>query len=166
MSYDPDPEVLADLHLRASSERDASRTRGDGVYDWRRNDTADVWGCRSSSCSGTVDVGQEVVDGLEVFNRRLREQREAQIEPHRVAFCADCRAMGAKLAAERNRKHVDALAELIRRLAADPPPSLPDEYDLIEKIKLMRHPDVEGLIGAIRARREQARPGARKAGRL
>ncbi len=33
MSEELDPEVIADLKLRAYTEHDRSRTRGEGVYD-------------------------------------------------------------------------------------------------------------------------------------
>ena len=45
-----DPEVVADLKLRAYSEHDRSRTRGADTYDWRAPVTVTQWKCKTPPC--------------------------------------------------------------------------------------------------------------------
>lgn len=159
MSSEPDPEVLADLRLRESSQFDSSRTRT-ANYDWRKPADVDEWPCRA--CGVFVGVTDEATHALEVHNRRLLQLREAPVESARVLFCPSCKARGVAMQPERNRKHVDALAELIREFKSDPPPHPDREAELVAHMRLMHHPDVDGLVQAVKNRRENSGATSRR----
>lgn len=152
MDDESDPEVAADLALRAASERDTTRTRGHGVYGYVQPPTVEHWPCRGG-CGVMVAITQEALHAAAVHDRELARRREAPIPRAKCVFCDKCRALGVDIAAERNRKHVDALAELVRELKASPGPGVERERQLIHNIRLMHHPDVDGLVRAIAERR-------------
>lgn len=152
MSDDEDPEVIADLQLRASSQYDSTRTRT-ANYGWTKPTEVEFWPCRMGSCSNMVGVTEETLHALDVHNRRLKSKLEAPINTEQCVFCDECKARGRAMAADRNRKHVDGLAMLIRELKGEPAPKPERERVLIEQIRHMHHPDVDALVTAIRERR-------------
>lgn len=165
---DIDPEVAADLRVRDSSVHDSARTRGVGVYSWTPPQAVDQWRCRSSSCGGSVEVTEEAQHALSTFAGELARRDEPPIDERKIAFCGACRELGVSVGADRNRKHVDAMALLIRELVelAESPStqqSAARERTLLENCRLMHHPDVAGLTQALRERRERA--GNAKTGR-
>lgn len=158
-----DPEVAADLRLRTETE--ATRPRRDfGALLRRASESpvyVDHWPCRAG-CNRMVPIEQEAVRGLEVFNAQLKRRGEDPIQQAKVVFCDECRAKGVSMAAERNRKHVDALAALIRELRGgtthpEPPgpsPAPEREVEICRAIRLMHHPDPEALFRAVRESRD------------
>lgn len=165
MSHEIDPEVLADLQLRSYSQHDRTRTRGAGVYNWQPPAFVDSWPCRSG-CGAMIQVTEEALHALDVHNRELHHQREAPIDTAGIVFCDACmRRVNVTLPGKR-RKQVDGLAEKIRELKADPPPDGERERTLIEQIRMLHHPDVEGLVLAIRLRRESKQGAKRSKGNL
>lgn len=165
MSEEIDPEVLADLQLRESSQRDWTRTRGRGVYDWHKPNDVEQWRCRVPTCGAMVGTTQEAVDAAAVFDRELHRRGEGPLDRERIAMCDDCRKRFLKQRADKNRMHVDGMAELIRELKGEEAPPPERERVLIEKIRHMHHPDVDGLLLSIRERRMREQTGAARAKR-
>lgn len=160
MSFDEDPEVVADLQLRAATERDRTRTRGVGAYDWQAPTAVTRWPCRGG-CQALIDVTDEATHALDVYNRELARRGEALLDTSRTAFCNACRERGAAIAADRNRKHVEAVAKLVVELKTDPGPMPEREWEIINNLRLMHHPDVDGLVQSIRERRDRGKQGKR-----
>lgn len=167
-----DPEVQADLELRERSKRDQTRTRGRGVYEWSTPEMVEFWTCRNR-CGGSFGVTAEVVFALGVHNRELARRGEPAIEPHEVGLCDRCRKRRDGGAADRNRRHIDAMASLIRELRGGttvpekpgPAPEPYREYEIMQALRLMGHDDVDGCVKAIReARGTGGAKAARKKG--
>lgn len=158
MSFEEDPEVIADLQLRASSERDGSRTRGAGVYDWKKAGDVAWWPCRG--CKSLVGVVEDVCAYRQQFNGYLRKRMEAEIPIDGVVLCAKCYA---RLAKERSHVMFDRKAEVadaIRKLKDHQNPrGIDGQHDakgaqaILELLKKRHHPDINGLLDAIDARR-------------
>lgn len=152
-----DPEVAADLALRASSQFDTDRTRGAvGVSGarWSPPKFVTQWPCRGK-CGVLVDVDEFTVEVFAKFNRVLRQRDEQPLDASAIVFCDACRDQGKALAAQRNRQKVDAIGNAIRELkelAAQPetPRSLEQQRDILMKLRKHGHPDVDGLVLAIR----------------
>lgn len=159
--YEPDPEVIADLQLRAASERDSSRSRG-AEYTWTKPVMVENWKCRSSSCENVVGVTDAAVEAKATWDRMLHRKMEASLVKSTIVFCDACKARGVAMAPDNNRGHVDALAEAIRKLKDSGDATR--ETELIKKLEKLHHPDITGLIKAITERRvaESGRVGKRK----
>ncbi len=153
MSFEEDPEVVADLKLRAYSEHDRSRTRGDGVYEWKPPADVTNWMC--TRCGTMCGVPEEALHAIEVFDRRLKSQNESPLDRKKIMWCDKCRIVRAEYASRLNRKQVDTLATVIRELKEDPGPSDSRVTELLEKCRELNHPDVDGLALAIKERREK-----------
>lgn len=164
MSEEFDPEVAADLALRDSTSRERGGMSRDGFAAAIRaaapSKTIDKVPCRAR-CGRLADWTQEAQDAFDTFNRKLIAEREAPLDKTRIVFCGECRGSGSKLSADANRKHADKLAELIRELKDEPPPNPRRERELLEAIKGLNHPDVDGLIQAIRDKRAKQPTGKR-----
>lgn len=148
MSDEIDPEVLADLRLRARTERERPAVPPSALK-WSPSPTIAKVPCRAR-CGNVTDWTEDAEDRFRIFNRELERRNEAPLDKTRIVFCLKCQEIGAKMAAERNRKHIDALAEVIKRIKASSNPE--EEREDIEKLKKLNHPDVQGLLQAIRAR--------------
>lgn len=167
MTEEIDPEVLADLQLRISSERDSTRSRGSGTYAWTTPVIVAHWRCRSRESCRTavagepalVGVTQETLDALEGFNSELRRRMQADLPTHSIVFCDECKRHGISMQAEANRKRADRMAERVRKLRDGC--SADEEREIIEVLR-KTHPDVDGLLRAIRERREGAHGGKPK----
>jgi hypothetical protein len=150
VSFDEeDPEVIADLKLRAYTERDRSRSREMPTYV-----PAKIIGqvpCRGR-CGALVEWPEDAEERFAIFNRILASKAEAPLDKTRIAFCSRCVARGREGAADANRKGVEGMARLIRELRSDPGPNFEREKEILEKLK-PHHPDLTGLVEAIRIRR-------------
>ncbi len=162
MSAEEDPEVVADLKLRAYTEHDRSRTRGVGVYEWRAPEAAEIWNCRG--CGSPVPVTEEALHACGTFDRELVRKGEPPLVRNRIVFCSDCKEQGFKISADRNRKAIDTLADLIRQLKDEPPPNEAYTAELLRKCALLHHPDVDGLKQAIEERRKRKPAGRERRG--
>lgn len=151
VAHEPDPEVLADLALRASSEHDRTRTRGEGVYDWAPLVGVGVWACRRPGCQGHATVYQPNLDALDVFNRRLASKGEPPLDVTKILYCDGCWAEYKRTAPERRRGQVERMAVAIRSLRESNDPER--ERELLDSLEKWGHPDVPGLVAAIRERR-------------
>jgi hypothetical protein len=155
-----DPEIIADLRKRAATEHDATRSRGDGVYDWSPAAIVEQWPCRTCGLA-MVGVTAEQVEAREVFNRKLRARREQEIPKSAVVFCEACLERARQLGAERRARERVEMAALIRELR-----SLVDndlrEKSILARLRVLGHPDVDELqraAAASRAARKTKRTG-------
>jgi len=158
MSDELDPEVVADLQLRAYSEHDRTRTRGEGAYDWKPPAAVTEWKCRTPPCKVFVGVDADTVEQWEMFNRELVRRAEKPIASHEVVRCASCELEMAKVQPLRLRKRVDRMADVIRQLkdGKEQIRYRDNEGDQIgnrelafAKLKEWGHPDVEGFRQAL-----------------
>jgi hypothetical protein len=156
VSDELDPEVIADLQLRAATERDPTRSRN--PPNWSPPTVIGVVPCRAR-CGAVVGWTAEAEDAFETWNRILLAKREAPLDKTRIVFCVACRRGGRESTAADNRKHVDQTADVIRKLKASAKPD--QERDLLAKLEKLHHPDIPGLLEALRAKREKQTPGRR-----
>ncbi|MBA3421673.1 MAG: hypothetical protein H0U12_07240 [Thermoleophilaceae bacterium] len=152
MSFEEDPEVIADLKLRAYSEHDTSRARPsrDRIGRWAPDKTVGAWRCRRSGCAGLFAVTAEAVEHVEIFNRELARRGEDAIDLRQVAWCDGCRAAWLASRSTKARERVDAIAELVRELKASNQPRTLTEQ--IKQLRKWNHPDLDGLLSAIEER--------------
>ncbi|NUO49774.1 MAG: hypothetical protein HOV80_13040 [Polyangiaceae bacterium] len=162
MSFEEDPEVIADLRFRESSMFDRTRT---GEARWSAPTIVERVPCRAR-CGAVVEWTDEAEERFQIFNRHLIGKREAPLDKTKICFCDGCRAKGRKAAAESNRDRVDYMRPLILELRGDPAPNGQREREIIEKLKKAGHPDIEGLCQAIKARRESKPQGRTRRGAM
>lgn len=156
MSFDEDPEVIADLRLRASTEHDRSRSHEPPTY--KPPVFVAKWRCKTPGCGALVDVTEECMERLAVFNSRLRTIGEMPIDPHSVVYCADCLDRDKAARSDRRRREVDRMAAVIRGIkGGDFPIRVEwngqahqlDEREAYEKLERWGHPDVAGFKQAL-----------------
>lgn len=140
MSDEIDPEVLEDLRLRASTERDRSRSRE--MPAWAPPKIHSNVPCRGR-CGSVVEWTEDAEERFQIFNRELARRNDAPLDKTKIAFCNACRAVGDTAAAARNRKLVDAVAAAIRELKDGCESTR--EYELLGKLEKAGHPDIAGL---------------------
>ena len=141
-----DPEVLADLELRAASLRDPSRSRKEARWD--PPIVVGTWRCRT--CASAVGVTAEAAQRVAIFDAILGRRGEAALDTDAVMFCDPCRGKHTRLAALRRREEVDRLALAIRELKA-----CDDDVrqrELVKQLEALRCPDLEGLVHAVTKR--------------
>lgn len=163
MSFEEDPEVLADLQLRDSSERDSTRTRGAGVYDWRKPGDVAWWKCRGG-CGVLVGVCEDVCEYRQQLNGYLRKRMEADIPVDGIVPCDKCRARFKQERAYRNWERKEAMAEAVKKLkdAKDPR----KDSETLAVLEKLHHPDIPGLLDALDAKRSSSTNVRRKASGL
>jgi hypothetical protein len=148
MGDEMDPEVLADLQLRARTVRErGGQSRG---ATWHPPTFVDKWPCRNPQCRKPVEVTAETVDRYQVFNGELSKRGEERMDFRAIVYCDPCRDEFQRTAAGRRRGQVDRMALVIRQVKASKNPE--GETAAIAQLKAWHHPDVEGLIQAVRAR--------------
>lgn len=140
MSFDEDPEVVADLRLRAATERDSSRSREMPVYAPAK--VIDRVPCRNR-CGSVVSWTEEAEQTFQTFNRQLARRAEAPLDITRILFCPSCEAAGRKARAAALPEFHAKIAEAIRELKAGCDDAR--QRELLEKLKKAGHPDVAGL---------------------
>ncbi len=158
-----DPEVLADLQLRATSMHDSTRTRGRDTYSWSAPAIVAYWPCRAGgTCRGSVagqpavvGVTAEAIDARETFNRQLRSKGEAEIPTHAIAFCETCKRAGLSMQAIVNQDRRERMAAKIRRLKESPPAH--EEREIVDQLRKWSHPDVDGLLQSLREKRDNGK---------
>lgn len=156
-----DPEVIADLQLRARTQRERRSVIAD--LAWQAPIFVASWKCRHPKCDERVAVTQDVVHQLEAFSAELVRRGGRPIPADSVLVCATHEAAVRGFRAEKLREQHVRLAANIRELKQLESPGI--SVDLLAKIRADHHPDVEGLIGAIEARTVR-RSGKRKAASL
>lgn len=151
---DEDPEVVADLRLRAATERDSTRTRPT-KQGWSPPAIVDRWPCKTG-CGAMVDVPIDAVQALDVFNAQLKRQRERPIAPSQVMVCEKCKVTLLEQEAEEKRTRTERVAHHVAALNASH--GMPtEEKGILEQLKRWGHPDPEGLAKAIADRRASER---------
>lgn len=159
--YEPDPEVIADLQLRAATERDRSRSRPES-YEWSPPKIVGKWKCRNPECAGFADVPEIAMERFFAFSAQLRSRGEGSLDPTKILYCEPCQAAYKASAPDRRRAQVERMAVEIRKLKESGDPTR--ERDLIAQLEEWGHPDVDGLVKAITDRRvaDSGRAGKRK----
>jgi hypothetical protein len=155
VSWEDDPEVVADLRLRAASERDRTRTGPVATYEAAA--VVAHWPCRA--CRQPTELTETGADRFTFFNRALVARGEAPIDTGAVLFCGACRAEGTTYASRRNREHVDKLAEKIREYKASHDSRR--QAELEHEMAKLHHPDLPGLVEAVRQARATVATGDR-----
>lgn len=148
-----DPEVEADLRLRASTEHDHTRARGPAPMFGAPKFAAE-WPCRAK-CGAMVQVTEAAVETWRMFNSTLRKRGEEPIEAEKIVFCTPCRTTGTTMRPDGLRKQVDSMAEVIRKLKNGG--SAEEERTWMKQLEKGGHPDVGGLIASIAERKLSVR---------
>lgn len=149
MSYEMDPEVLADLKLRAATEYDRTRSRPsrDSIGTWQPDPIVAGWRCRNDKCPEVVPVTQETIDRAEIFDRELVRRGEMPIDRKATVFCEACVRRFAASRGVVKRNAVDELAQVIAKIKASPNPR--NEHTLLEQLRKRHHPDIDGLLQSL-----------------
>lgn len=159
--FEPDPEVIADLKLRAHTEYDRTRSRP-AAYVWNPPKIVGAWKCRNAACKAIVDVPDDAMEQFCMFNAELRRRDEDPLDHSKILYCSDCLAEYKATASQRRRGQVDRMAVAIKQLKESGDATR--ERDLIAQLEQWGHPDVEGLVKAITERRvaESGRVGKKR----
>lgn len=156
MTREPDPEVIADLQLRAMSERDSTRTRG-ADYSWTAPEVIGKWKCRNRACSTLCDVTEDTMARWADSNVMCRRRGWPTIETHEVLICDSCRVLVENKRCEKRKAQREQTAELVRRLKDSPDPRR--EKHIVEQLEKLNHPDIIGLLESLA---EKAERGSRR----
>lgn len=172
MSDDIDPEVLADLQLRASSQHDRSRARPSQAIlgTWAPNEKpAGMWRCKGRGkgkepcpTNAVVPVTADTIERMMAFNEMLRARDEPLLETDDIVRCERCQREINATRAVRLREREDNIGSLIRQLKQSNEPRkeqaphamIPKDKGkppmLVTKLlEIFEHPDVEALMRSI-----------------
>ncbi len=152
-----DPEVLADLQLRAASEHDATRTRISpaAIGTWKPDADVTTWPCRRPGCEQPVGVTQDAIDYLAMCNGWLRKRGEREIPTDAVMLCEPCRKRLQGIYEKAHEKQRERCRELVQKLKASATPR--NEHEIIRALEDVKHPDVSGLIESLAAKLESGK---------
>lgn len=165
MTYELDPEVVADLALRARTEHDSSRTRT-ANYAWSRPQIVAAWKCRRPGCNELVGVTEEAMHTIEVWSRELARRGEQPIDTARIVFCDACEVKLREALPDKRRAEVDRMAHVIRQLVAGDTQiqirdhegqRFVDERAALKQLASWGHPDVSGLEQSLATRNKKQR---------
>lgn len=152
MSDEMDPEVSADLQLRAYTARTRTGlTEAQFAAKIRETATPKIIGkvpCRAR-CGNLADWTEEAEDAFNTFNRKLAQTADAPLDKTKIAFCASCRAKGMAAVGDSNRNHVEAMRKAIVELKDNPPSSPSDERAAVKRLEALRHPFAEECVRTI-----------------
>lgn len=165
MSFDEDPEVLADLRLRESSAYDRERARPVDISKlWSPPVFVAEWRCRfpgpkspAPPCRVMIPVSSDDVERLQIHNDELSRRGEQPIETHEVMLCDAHRKLAAEYRAKRLPELHTKLRDAIQKLKQSNSPRI--EKELIETLHKLHHPDVEGLLQALEEKLGSKRKG-------
>lgn len=152
-----DPEVLADLQLRESSTRDRTRTAREPR--WIRPVLVESWPCRAPRCGNSVEVTEEVVDGLKICNRELVRRGEREIPTDAIVLCDSCKLILEHYRLERRLERNKRIAENVRLLKGSANPRM--EHEAIRQLQTDHHPDIAGLLDVLERRLNAERASKR-----
>lgn len=142
--HDEDPEVVADLQLRAHTERDRSRASKEPVYV--PPVYVDTWACKL--CRLPIEVTADAVERVEIFNRALADRREPLLITSELVACLECAIKIQERHAFKARRDAELLGKVIARLKLSRSPE--HERGLIAELRQLGHPDVDGLVESLR----------------
>lgn len=148
MSDDEDPEVVADRRLQAATIRQRGGKHEGASY--RPPVIVAEWPCRA--CKKPYGVTEDAVEAYETWNRELARRGDVPLDSKAIVFCDSCRAVYTDTAPSRRRGQVERMRPVIQQLKRSNSPE--QEYALLKQLDAWGHPDVPGLVGAIRARLE------------
>lgn len=171
MSFEElDPEVVADLQLRAATEHDSTRSRPTTLR-FEPSVTVRLLPCRNGKCRKPCELTEDGQARIAQFNRILLARSDQPLNEHELLVCDECRALLESHKADRNREHRELMRKHVAALknAADPFAKkggtgeyvLADEWTYVEK----RHPDPRGLAAWLRDQqrtRKQTKPNAKE----
>lgn len=157
-----DPEVLADMQLRIDTEADKTRKRRTTNalgLDWPPAFSGQ-WLCRRPSCGNLVSVTKDAVDIADTCDGWLVRRNEPKLVRSEIVFCDDCMVYYRESRGPKLRERVDEMAKDIAALkeATDPP----GETEILARLKKYGHPDIPGLLRAIRDRRSPPTSSGRR----
>jgi len=158
VSFEEDPEVVADLQLRAASERDSTRSRPSPALleVWAPSSKfVGVWKCRTAPCMRMVSVTEETLEYFEKCNEWLALKGEQPLDPTTILRCDRCRDEVKARRPALLRQRVVEMAAVIGKLKASPQPR--QEHDLIRQLTSWNHPDLPGLLDALDPRAGKSR---------
>lgn len=116
------------------------------------------WQCRA--CRSLVGITADALELFEKFNDVLIRRGEPHLDNRQIVFCRDCRVPYRQKLAEHNTKRVAEMREVIRRLKGSRNPEA--ERAAIKQLETWGHPDVPGLVQAIRNRLDGIAPDGQK----
>lgn len=160
MSYELDPEVLADLQLRESTVRERGNRRSAPMPSWSPPAIVGQWPCKV--CKRPVDVPDAAMERFEAFSAALVRRGEQPLDEKRILFCDECRNEYIRTAPDRRRGQVERMRPVIVQLKNSRNPE--QEWAAIKQLEEWRHPDVPGLVQSIRARIDAKSSKAPKGG--
>jgi hypothetical protein len=151
MSDDEDPEVVADLQLRAYTEKSRKGiSEAEFAAKIRATAKPNVIGvvpCRNR-CGAVVSWTEEAEHTFQTFNRQLARKSEAPLDKTKIMFCPTCTKSGMEQRADGLRGLVEKIAAAIRELKSGC--NAERERELLDKLKRAGHPDIAGLEQALR----------------
>lgn len=162
-----DPEVLADLQLRARtlSERGDRYLRPSPAQLYRKPVDAAQWKCRFPRCEILIGVADDVVQYLENFNAELATRGERAIPTDAILVCPEHLKLALEHRAQKQRERSDRMRDNIRKLRASEldPNLMPD---VLADLRRDHHPDVDGMVAAMLARLNGSSGGKKRRARL
>ena len=156
-----DPEVLAERRTR-DRHGGAHRPEGDGYAPAIERPSPIVagWACRSG-CGRFVPVDDAGVGARDHANAQLRRRGEPELGEHEIVFCAACKQRSAPDRGQAKRRQADEMAALIRELKTLVDNDL-RERSIVARIRQLGHPDVDGLLKAVRDGRNKPATAGRR----
>ena len=130
-----DPEIIADLQLRSSSQYDSTRLRpgAESHAAWRPSRVIGKWKCRTPPCRNLVDVTEETMEYWAKCNGWLRARGEAPLDTETILRCESCEEQVKAKRGPWLRNRVDEIASVIRQLKDSRNPR--NEEHLLAKLK-------------------------------
>lgn len=154
-----DPEIIADLRLRAATERDASRERPTSLR-FEPCRTVRTLPCREPTCRKPCELSETGAARIMQFNRRLISLGEQPISEYQIMICPECRAHFVAAKGKRNRERIEESRKLIRALKDSK--DFENEHAIWKRLEQMHHPDIHGLRESLRAGKLKSKAPSRK----
>lgn len=151
-----DPEIIADMRARNRVAGGLDRPievapKGPLGGAWAPPEIVEGWACRAR-CGRFVPATAEALARWADANRALQRRGLEPIGKHEVLFCASCKSKHAPERGDARRRQADAMADAIRELKGLVDNDL-RERSLIARLRDLGHPDVDGLVRAVRESR-------------
>ena len=147
-----DPEVAADLRLRAATARE--RRASHSEVAWHPPPIVGKWRCRNPKCPTMVDVPEPAMDRYCAFNAELRKRGEEPLDRDKIMFCEACREHVSSAFADRRREQVERMRSAIIELKEARDDAR--QREILEQLKAWHHPDIDGLTLWLRERSRSA----------
>lgn len=150
-----DDEDAYYARVREESSRDKSRNLDRRkMADWKPSPIVDEWPCRNRSCRQNTPVTRECEDVFEQMNLMLAAKGEQQLRTDEVVVCDACRKRLRELAQGAADRQVSRAKQLVVEYKSDPEPGAERKAEIERELERIGHPDVRGLVEAVKRRRE------------